>query len=468
MLCVLCTLSVLCALCVLCVLCTLCVLRAPRRVSRQVRHQVPRAADGTHARTAPAVRHREGLVQVQVAHVRADAPRRGEPDLRVHVRAVHVHLCAVEVRRVHQLADALLEQPVRRGVRDHRAPERVLVLRRLALEVRDVDVPLRVALHHHHVEPRHRAARGVRPVRGLRHEAHPAVPLPRRVQVVAHRQHPGVLPRGAAGGLQRAPAHLRDLRQHPLELAHERRVPRLLLLGRERVHVRELRPRQGRHDRRRVQLHRARPQRDHVVLQPDVLALQLVQVPRHRVLAVVRAELAVRHEGRRPPVRRRHLGHRVRARELRHREGHAPALRERVHQPLHVLERRRLVERHRHPVADLADVDPALAAAALERGGTPRVAQRAEHRVERLPRGDGHPQPAQRLAEQVRLAADRARDVRDPLRTVVHPVEPGERADQRRRRADVRRRTLALDVLLARLERHAQRGRARRVLRHPD
>ena len=40
---------------------------------------------------------RERLVQVQVADVGADRRRARQPDLRVHVRAVHVDLAAVLV-----------------------------------------------------------------------------------------------------------------------------------------------------------------------------------------------------------------------------------------------------------------------------------------------------------------------------------------------------------------------------------
>lgn len=42
----------------------------------------------------------EGLVQVQVAHVRANDARRGEAKLRVHVGAIHVDLATVLVHNV--------------------------------------------------------------------------------------------------------------------------------------------------------------------------------------------------------------------------------------------------------------------------------------------------------------------------------------------------------------------------------
>ena len=70
-----------------------------------------RHADRAHARAAAAVRNAERLVQVEVADVGADVARAAQADLRVHVRAVHVHLPAV---LVHDLADVLDRPPRRR------------------------------------------------------------------------------------------------------------------------------------------------------------------------------------------------------------------------------------------------------------------------------------------------------------------------------------------------------------------
>ena len=68
---------------------------ADDRMAGQERREVRRHADRPHARSAAAVRNRKRLVQVQVADVGADRRRTREPDLRVHVRAVHVDLTAV-------------------------------------------------------------------------------------------------------------------------------------------------------------------------------------------------------------------------------------------------------------------------------------------------------------------------------------------------------------------------------------
>ena len=57
---------------------------------------------------------------------------------------------------------------------------------------------------------------------------------------------------------------------------------------------------------------------------------------------------------------------------------------------------------------------------------------------------------------------------RQPLRAVIDGVQAGDVGEQRLRGADVRRRLLAADVLLARLQRHPVRRVAVRVDRHAD
>src|SRR5262249_26776978 len=65
-------------------------------------------------------------------------------------------------------------------------------------------------------------------------------------------------------------------------------------------------------------------------------------------------------------------------------------------------------------------------------------------------------------------AMDAPRDAIEPLRTVVNGIHGRHDREEHLRRADVRGRLLAPDVLLARLEREAISGRALRVDRHAD
>ena len=75
---------------------------------------------------------------------------------------------------------------------------------------------------------------------------------------------------------------------------------------------------------------------------------------------------------------------------------------------------------------------------------------------------------AQRGGERGCGAVDALGDLGQPVRPVVDRVEAGDVRQQHLRRADVAGGLVAADVLLARLERHAERGVAVAVLAHAD
>ena len=115
----------------------------------QVRREVLAHRDRADARPSPAVRDAERLVQVEVRHVGAERARRREPDERVEVRAVDVHLAAVLVHDRAHVDDPGLEHAVGRRVRRHQRAEPVRVLGRLLLEVVEVDVAVVVGRDDH-------------------------------------------------------------------------------------------------------------------------------------------------------------------------------------------------------------------------------------------------------------------------------------------------------------------------------
>ena len=100
--------------------------------------------DRPHARAAAAVRNRKRLVQVQVTDVGADRRRARQPDLRVHVRAVHVHLAAVLVHDARRCPGCFLEHAVRRRIRHHQRSQAIAMLLGLRPQVVDVDVAVAV------------------------------------------------------------------------------------------------------------------------------------------------------------------------------------------------------------------------------------------------------------------------------------------------------------------------------------
>ena len=134
-------------------------------MSGQVRREVLRHGDRAHARTAAAVRDGKRLVKIEVTHIGADRRRTREPDLRVHVGAVHVHLAAMLVDDGADLADFFLEHTVRRRIRDHQRRELVAMLQRLGAEIGEVDVAVRVARRHDDLETGHGRAGRIGAVR---------------------------------------------------------------------------------------------------------------------------------------------------------------------------------------------------------------------------------------------------------------------------------------------------------------
>src|SRR6185436_18504601 len=85
------------------------------------------------------------LVQVEVTDVGAELARLGETDHRVEIGAVHVHLSAMAMDDLAQLANVSLEHSMRRWIRDHRRGKCIAGSGGFCLEVGKVDVALRSA-----------------------------------------------------------------------------------------------------------------------------------------------------------------------------------------------------------------------------------------------------------------------------------------------------------------------------------
>ena len=69
--------------------------RAAMWMRRQEGRKMRAHADGPHAGTASAVRNAEGLVQVEMADIRAELAGADEAHLRVEVRAIQIDLAAI-------------------------------------------------------------------------------------------------------------------------------------------------------------------------------------------------------------------------------------------------------------------------------------------------------------------------------------------------------------------------------------
>jgi glycine dehydrogenase (decarboxylating) len=329
----------------------------------------------------------------------------------------------------------------------------------------EIDVAARVGLRDDDRHPRHHRARRIGAVRRLRDEAHRAPLVPARAMERADRQQPRVLPLRAGVRLERHRGEPGDLRQRAREVAEQLLIPLRLLHRGERMEPRELRPRDREHLRRGVELHRAAPQRDHRRRERQVARLELPHVPQHLRLGVVRVEHGMRQE-------------RTRAREplvepvvdlggerARLRRG----LPEQREQLLDVVVGHRLVERDDHAVVAVgAEVDLPVLGGGDQRGLREALVELDAERVEVDVVHHAELELLDARREHRRVAMDPPRDRRQPLGAVPHGVHARHHGEQHLRGAHVRRRLLAPDVLLARLERHAQRRPPRRVAAHAD
>ncbi len=172
------------------------------RVPGQIRSEVLRHADRTHARAAATMRNGEGLVQVEMAHVGANRRRAGKPHLRVHVGSVHVDLSAVLVHDVADGADLVLEYAVGRRVGNHQAREAVTMLRRLLPQICQIHVAVRRRRHHDDAHAGHGGAGGIGAVRGGRNQHDVAVPFPARPVMGPNHHQAGKLPLRSRVGLE--------------------------------------------------------------------------------------------------------------------------------------------------------------------------------------------------------------------------------------------------------------------------
>ena len=267
-----------------------------QRMAGQERREVRAHRDRADAGAAAAVRDAERLVQVQVADVAAELARPGQPDQRVEVGAVDVDLTAGVVHGRADLGDVVLVHAVGRRVGDHERGQPVGVLGDLGAQVVEVDVAVRRGTPTTTTRmPASAADAALVPcaLDGIRQMSRCVVAAARRGSrgsPAGRRTRPAMPALGCSddrvvAGEPRQPAS----RRSAISLRRPGRVGR----RRERVLARELRPGDRLHLGGRVELHRARAERDHAAVQRDVLVGQRAQVAHHRGLGAVAGERRV-------------------------------------------------------------------------------------------------------------------------------------------------------------------------------
>ncbi len=434
------------------------------RVRRQELDQMLGHADRTHAGTAAAVRHGKGLVEVQVAHVGPDVTGIGKSHLGIHVGTVHEDQTAGIVYGIHQVANPALENAVGRGIGNHGTAKFGGIGRSLGLEVLDIDIALRVAVHDHDLHSGHRCRRGVGTVCRRRNQDGGPVALAAALVVSPDGHQTGILARRTRFGLQRAPCETGNGSQVVFEFLDHLQIPFHLRSGRKGVYVGEFGQRKGHHLHGGIQLHGARSERYHAVGKRYVAPFETLDVTHHLRLAVVLVEYgSVEY---RIGTQQRRIDRHLRLVHL-HALGRllSGGFGEHGNHLRNLLGRGHLVEAHPYgTLVRVVEVDVPCECGILHHGSLRLHLQRIEviscgNLVTELGQSSGH---------RCGVGMDVLCDPAQPPGTVVCGIESRHGRYEGRRGTYIGRRLLALDVLLTRLERHAQRLVAEPVHRYAD
>ena len=358
----------------------------------------------------------------------------------------------MRVDNLAQFLDAFFKHAVGGWVGDHHAGQVGAVLFRFRLQVGQVHVAVGVAAGDDDLHADHVGRCGIGAVRRRWNQTDVAVAFAARLVVGLDHQQARVFALRAGVRLQRDGRVARQRAQHFFQLRDHFAVAHRLRVGGERVDVGELGPGDGDHFARRVQLHGARAERDHGAVQRQVLVGQAAQVAQHFVFRVVAVEDGVGQVGALArQVGRQRAGHicfnGVQVRGGR-RVGHAVG--EDVPQQRDIVARRGFVQRHAHVGGvDLAQVDAVLQCRRVQFF---RIGDLDGQGVEIGGIDDLVAQGLQVGGQHARKAVHALGDLQQAGRAVVDGVHRGHHGQQHLRRADIRRRFFAADMLFARLQ----------------
>ena len=117
-------------------------------------------------------------MQIEMADIGADIAGARQAHQRIHIGAVEIDLAAIGVGDGADLAHALLEHAVGRGIGDHGGGEICGIGFGLGAKIGKVDIAMRVGGHDHDLHPAHRRRGGIGAVGRGRDEADVAVAAP--------------------------------------------------------------------------------------------------------------------------------------------------------------------------------------------------------------------------------------------------------------------------------------------------
>mmetsp|Transcript_2252 Transcript_2252/g.3946 ORF Transcript_2252/g.3946 Transcript_2252/m.3946 type:complete len:278 (-) Transcript_2252:875-1708(-) len=252
--------------------------------------KVGRHTNRAYAGSATTMGDAECFVQVEMANISTDDSWTGQAHLRVHIRAVHVHLPPSIMDHINDLHNLLLEHSKGTRIRHHERSHVLPVLLYFRTQILQINIPLVVVVHHHHLHSCHGRARRIGPVRALGNQADVTMPLSNMLQVILDGEQSCVFASSATVRLGAHGREARDLRQVLVKVLNELVIPLHLIVRREGVHVRKRGPRHGDHLRGGVELHGTRSKRDHGVIQRQITIFKSFQIPEHLCLGVMLME----------------------------------------------------------------------------------------------------------------------------------------------------------------------------------
>ncbi len=169
------------------------------------------------------------------------------------------------------------------------------------LEIIEIDIALRITLHHDHLHARHGCGGGVGAVRRRRYETHRALGFIAAAMVCTDGEQSGIFALRTRIGLQGNRVVTRDVAQRAFERREQILVPLPLLGRRKRVQAGESGPRHRNHLSRCIELHRAGAQGNHGAIEGQIAIAQAADVPKHLGLGPVAVKYRVREERRGAP-----------------------------------------------------------------------------------------------------------------------------------------------------------------------
>ena len=430
------------------------------------------------AGAATAMRDAEGLVQVQMRNIRAPLAGPGQADQGVEVGAIGVDLAAMLVHGFADGDDILLEHAVRGRISDHQCGETIRILLRLFTNVIDIDVAILVAARDHHGHAGHLRRGGIGAVRGFRNQAHIAVTFAARAVIGANGKQAGEFALRTGIRLQADRVVAGDLDQHRFKLVDELLVTKGLIGRCQRMDVGEFGPGHRDHLGGGVEFHRARAERDHRPIHGQVLVGQRAHVAQQFVLAVVRVEHRMLHERR---LAQQLAGQGIGRFTIERVDGRYRRPASRVTRTSlcivakvnaeygcegnDVGTRGRLVNAQGDAARiHRAQVDARRACPCMHGGGIDVADMQGVEEI----RGDAQASLAQRAGEDRRHAMRAQGDALESIRAVIDRVHAGHDRQQHLRRANVRGRLFATDMLLAGLQGQPIGRFALGVDRHSD